>query len=177
MTGHDRALALIVIATLVTTPAASEVLHGTATTQLFSHQCGLDRGGTAVDVHSRTTVDYWSIDADLALSETVNMCGLFTLWFSNGGLGTWVGGTLEDLETAPEPTTPWVNFLPPINEACVLKTVDGLYVKFAVRALRDESQPIEADIEYYIQTDGTPVFGPSLPVTPKTWGAIKALYR
>jgi len=158
-------------------PLHAEVLHGTATIW-FDSSCGQYWYGSAIDVGTLTTVGYFALEADLALAEPVNYCGILHLWFSNGGHGAVVGGTLEELETAPEPHSQWVMGMPLLNEACVLKTVEVLYVKFAVRALRNPPNGTkEADVEYYVQTDGTPEFGPALPVATKTWGQIKALYR
>ncbi|HXV13114.1 MAG TPA: hypothetical protein VEC56_02815 [Candidatus Krumholzibacteria bacterium] len=167
-------LVFLAVALLVAVPSRAEVLHGTATLEFWS-SCGLYWGGNAIDFESQSTVGYYVLEADLSLSEPVNYCGRLNLWFSNGGHGAQVGGSLEELTTAPEPLGQWVMIMPPVDEACVLKTVGGLYVKFAVRALRMGAR--EVDIEYYVQTDGTPEFGPVLPVTATTWGQIKALYR
>jgi hypothetical protein len=87
-------------------------------------------------------------------------------------------GTLEDLSVAPEKLQgPYGGYGFDVGPGVyVIKTSDGLYVKFDnLSYILNNTYYVT--LEYYVQTDGTPNFGPSVAVQPTTWGRVKALYR
>jgi hypothetical protein len=92
---------------------------------------------------------------------------------------TRVPGPLGSLQVAPSPIGgPLLGELRYDNGPgiYVIQTSDGLYVKFrCLGYIFDNIYFLK--VEYYVQTDGSPSFGPVVAVEPTTWGKVKALYR
>lgn len=166
------------------TSAAAEVIHGSRIIWYCENQgcgCGTCGGGVSFDFNTQNLVDHWSDDADLGVGFGCDGGPYFdpSVTSLNGATGTaYPDSTLEELTMAPPP--PYGSFWmwDDLNTTYVMLTGDGLYVKFASRAFH-EIHCIYAgvEVEYYVQTDGTPFFTPTLPVQSTTWGQIKALYR
>lgn len=149
----------------------SEVIHGFQglyATYMAYYPYGSDE---AFDFVSRTVVS-WRSSAEADLSCSGNAMGDLMTLNSKNCIGTVVDTPLEQLSEAPESLVPF-GATAELNRTYVVKTGDGVYAKFAVRSM-DWAGIL---IEYYVQTDGSPSFGPLLPVKAVTWGGVKALYR
>jgi hypothetical protein len=153
-----------------------DVIHGFQTlSPTYVQDQGSIFGEYGLDFATQTVVPLSSGSADIYFFE----------YYRNGqewvatknGHGGDVETPLVDLTTAPEVLS-WgeLESPAPLDRTFVVKSGDGLYAKFAVRTV-DSEGCCSVSIEYYIQTDGTPYFGPALAVEASTWGRVKALYR
>ncbi|MCI0452903.1 MAG: hypothetical protein L0Z51_11030 [Candidatus Latescibacteria bacterium] len=181
----DRMLWIAAVGVLAALPARAEVIHGFARAVDYNGAGGSITVGVDFSTQLTFRIDMSNRHlADLQASIPVGPGGGCSTWLVsfNGTTGRSVPGTtLEELEVAPE--SPYCCIpSPELNETCVLLTVDGLYVKYAVRSIDETETGGECifggvDIEFFVQTNGTRDFGPVLPVESSTWGRIKALYR
>ena len=150
--------------------ARSEVLHGTVTLLPWYMQgcdCGWDQ---AFDFSEQAITSVGSSGANLAF-EFGAQDGR-PMWSArNASLLYYLPVTIESLDTVPETGTDGRDIRP--TGTFVMKTTEPMWVKFTVRG----STGTDVIIEYYVQTDGTPYFGPALAVESSTWGRVKALYR
>ena len=178
-------LRIAVIGTIVADGSVirAEVVHGFA--DLFDYR---GSGGDITAAIDFSTQELFRVDstnsqhADLVavIPENGDPCNCFTSLMSfNGATGRQVADTtLYDLTTAPE--LPYCCFSrPELDVTYVLRTADGLYVKFAVLSFGADDLCVAggATIEFFVQTDGSPYFGSFVPVESSTWGRVKALYR
>jgi hypothetical protein len=148
----------------------SEVIHGSQgiyATYMAYYPYGSDE---AFDFVTRTIVSWSSTSADLSCAG--NAMGDEMTLNSKNCIGTVVDTPLEQLAEAPEGLVPF-GATAQLNRTYVVKTGDNIYAKFAVRSM-DWAGIL---IEYYVQMDGSPSFGPALAVEHSTWGRVKALYR
>lgn len=157
-------------------PSRCEVIHGVAglnTAHIDFYPYGLIND-ESFDFSTRTVVPINAGDLSWNLDMRVQPVLEFRQCYAKQ-----VPGTLEDLQVAPSPIGgPLLGDMgydagPGVY---VVQTSDGLYVKFRnLCFICDNTYFLK--IEYYVQTDGTPNFGPTVAVEPTTWGKVKALYR
>jgi len=125
------------------------------------------------DFETQSVVVYTTDSSDLSWSEVVPDAEA-TLFPHNAAGIQVVNVPLDELDAAPViPADYFAERLVSPTAVYVMRTGQGHYVKFA------QHFPDKGDltIEYYVQMDGSPNFGPALPVQPTTWGRVKALYR
>jgi len=91
---------------------------------------------------------------------------------SNGILG--VSDSLDGVTTAPADTTQYGDLLEVMTGITyVVRTRDGLYAKFEFLVWEPW---VTAQIEYYVQMDGSRDLDSTVPVESTSWGRVKALY-
>lgn len=174
-------LLLFVVAITSTIPARGAVVHGFKEIQpnYLSSLPGLV-STDAFDFSAQAIVDHLSTNADLSYQEMQNHPGDWD-FFDFSGIVTVPNTTLEQIQQAPVDGYVFDNDAR-IGRSYVAKTTDGLYAKFRITEFNDglggdDKGCCSIVIEYYVQMDGTPTFGPALPVDQTTWGRVKALYR
>lgn len=165
------------VAALLIVPATaslSEVIHGTVTIRPnyvlgFPPPGGWDE---AFDFATQTLIPMSDPNWDLTFAEDIRG-GTWNLGIRHAG-NIYVTTAIEDVDVAPTLDHRGIGIFS-FDGTYVLKTVDNLYVKFALLGWANIDYGL--NVEYYVQTDGSPNFGPSLPVRTTTWGQVKALYR
>lgn len=138
----------------------------------------------AFDFDTRTIVTPGSPAADLVYGEDEKSMGWWFQLFNCQGAEIY-DKTLEQVLAAPDKLVELggqsLSSKRPNPGVFVIKTDDNLYAKFSVRNVYDgingNGGCCSMVIEYYVQTDGSPSFGPLLASEPSTWGRVKALYR
>jgi hypothetical protein len=127
----------------------------------------------AFDLMTQTIVSVYSDNWDISWSQ--DMRGGLAFLSLRDCYGVVLKMPLEDLQVSPPLPDPLVGerVFDGNSNIYVVRTSDGLYAKFRILGLSVTTMTME----YYVQTDGSPSFGPSLPVQGSTWGRVKALYR
>ncbi len=165
-------------------PTRAEVIHGVNGVMDMNLGAPYCVCGYEFDFETQQPLFYPPYPPDLtdlgALSSGEQFSSSYPITFRllHGATGlAVVDSTLEALTTAPP--LPYANTIPgpAIGRTYVVLTGEGRYVKFAVRTMQEGPGFGEVGIEFYVQMDGTPYFGPTVAVRPTTWGRIKALYR
>jgi hypothetical protein len=156
-------------------PARPEVVHGSATVWFYA----FNFSGQAIDFDTQTLVSYWADDGDLGVYVSEDQC-IADYGLLNGARAKSIPGiALEALTVAP-PLPYGASVQLVLDRTHVVLTNGGVYAKFAFRTIEVGCPRVfraDAVIEYYVQTDGSPNFGPTVPVESTTWGRLKALYR
>ena len=150
---------------LAAAPSRAELIHGTATFGFFQ----------AIDFSTQSIVSCNTPTSDACVSENVIFLTIDLIGYNDCTIAFVPDSTLEAITTAPMTGYHPTENLDQVNKAYVARTGDGFYAKFAPRSI--DNANLIVTIEYYVQMDGSPSFGPSLPTASTTWGRIKALYR
>jgi hypothetical protein len=149
--------------------ASSELIHGTARLYLDA-DLGCDQ---AIDFSTQTLVGCHTAEADFTYYSSLQHPEQleFGVYYPGGWMVT-VDTPFEDVSIASLIGS--IDQRVMLNRTYIIRTKDPLYAKLVVRSI---NEGLTVDVEYVVQTDGTRVLGPALPVEQTTWGKIKALYR
>jgi hypothetical protein len=166
---------ILFVFVLNTSAARCEVIHGFQTLQptwinVWPVPLPWDGG---FDFSTQTVLPHTADESDISYGEEIRGDGWIFHALGYGIVAVEVN--LEDLQSAPAIPQDYTIGVT-LGQTYVMRTDDNLYVKFAVREW-DEGGCCSLVIEYYVQMDGSPNFGPLLPVRSSTWGQVKALYR
>jgi len=175
MTSPSRAVAALVFGILLTPCSAirAEVIHGFHALESTYDAYYGNWSNDSFDFLTQAIVPFTSESADVYYGEEAHG-GTYYMMGKNCTGGA-VEGKLEDLTVAPELVGAFTLDAFWIDRTFVVRTGDNIYAKFAVRSIDSSGDIIT--IEYYVQTDGSPNFGPLVAVQSTTWGRVKALYR
>jgi hypothetical protein len=166
---NRRAACLLVLGSILVAPCGVHADLKRGTVDLFNG--GFDFTTETQDPLYNPWIDIaWCIVVDPPIGD------LFCLW-NGAGLLAVPDSTLESITCAPPDISSYeFEVAPTLGMAYVMRTGDGVYLKFAVR----EFEPyVGLVIEYYVQKDGTNNLRDDVIVTVRaaTWGRVKALYR
>jgi len=161
----------------------AEVVHGFQSLEPTELANWGEWSHDAFDFETQTIVTTASLAADLIYGEDEKSFGWWLQLYHCHGAELYT--PLEQVLTAPDQLVELggasLSSKVADSRTFVIKTDDNIYAKFAVRHVYDgigsNGGCCSMEIEYYVQTDGSPSFGPLLANEPSTWGRVKALYR
>lgn len=177
-------LILTLICIIAPVVIRADVVHGVKSVEPTERANWGQWSHDAFDFDTQTVVTTSSAAADLIYGEDEKGSGWwFQLYYCQGAV--LYNTTLEQVLTAPDALVElggaWLSSQVADTRIFVIKTDDDIYAKFAVHHVYDgingNGVCCTMEIEYYVQTDGSPSFGPTVATQPTTWGRVKALYR
>jgi hypothetical protein len=174
--GKGRRYSRLILGQTVFALVCFALAPGTARADLARGTVDLSWGG--FDFTTQTQNPLYTPDRDISWCIIVEppLGDRFCLW-NGAGILAVADSAVENITYAPPDITSYDFDAIPVNEqAYVLMTGDGFYVKFAVRQFQPYGQ---LTIEYFVQMDGTNNLNDDLIVAVQetTWGRVKSLYR